>query len=262
MKDIVIATLGEMRKNTLILWSYRANLLFSLISIIIAFIGVSFIIDVGKPNPEHMASTLLGFLLWYYVTLITENMGQNLVDEAQAGTLEQMFISPVPINFILIGRVLANLIISSVQMAVVGGVLIVVMRIPLDWHWSALPVLVIALGGLFGFGFMLAGLGLVFKQAHSMAATVNSVLLVLNGALVPLEQFPAWLLPIAQILPTTLAIAVLRRILLQGASLDQVWRDGSLPLLIMHSAIFLIGGWLVLRRCVIAAKKQGTLGQY
>jgi ABC-2 type transport system permease protein len=88
------------------------------------------------------------------------------------------------------------------------------------------------------------------------------VLILLNGALVPIDQFPPWLAPIAQALPSTLGILVLREVLIQKVSLPDVWNNGSLPLLMIHSTIYLIGGWIVWRWCTRVAKEKGILGQY
>src|SRR5258708_2552055 len=219
MRSIAIATFNETRKGILLIWTYKANLFFGLITIAITFLGVTFVMGNGKPSPELMASTLVGYLTWHYVLLITENMGESLISESSTGTLEQMFISPIPIGFILIGRVLANLIISSVQLLLVGIILVSVLHLPIQWRIDAIPVAIIALSGLLGFGFMLGGLALIFKQISSLKNIVVNILIFLNGALVPIDQFPLWLLTISQILPSTLGISVLRSVLLKGLSL-------------------------------------------
>src|SRR5258708_12992931 len=108
----------------------------------------------------------------------------------------------------------------------------------------------IALSGVFGFGFMLGGLALIFKQISSLKNIVVNILIFLNGALVPIDQFPPWLLTISQILPSTLGISVLRSVLLKGLSLPDVWNDGSLPLLSIHSAIYLLAGSIFLHGCI------------
>src|SRR5258708_877536 len=262
MATIIVAILNEARKGFLILWAYRINILISMIAISITFIGIGFLLGDGTLEPQLLASALLGYVIWYYVLLLTGDMGENLVAEAAAGSLEQMFISPVPISLILIGRTLANLISSTIQILLVAGVIIVLMKIPLQWHWEALPVIAITMLGLFGFGFMLGGTVLLFKQAHSVASLTNNVLIFLNGALVPINKFPDWLAFIAKLLPSTLGIVVIRSVLLDGKSLMDVWQDGSLPLLIIHSSVYIVCGWAVLQLCMRAAKRQGTLGQY
>ncbi len=262
MATIFIAIFNETRKGILITWAYKINLFFSMIAMSVTFIGIGFLLGNGTLEPQALASSLLGYMIWYYVLLLTGEMGENLLAEAAEGTLEQMFIGPVPTSLILIGRSLANLLISSIQILIVAGSVIVLMKIPLQWHWEALPVIAITMVGLFGFGFMLAGSVLIFKQAHSIAALSNNILIFLTGALVPIDKFPDWLAIIAKLLPSTLGILVIRSVLLDGKSLVDVWQDGSFPLLIIHSSVYIIAGWAVLQWCMQAAKRQGTLGQY
>ena len=86
--------------------------------------------------------------------------------------------------------------------------------------------------------------------------------LFLNGALVPIDRFPVWLQAFAKLLPSTQGIIVLRNVLIEGRSLPEVWQDGSLVMLLVHSTVYFVGGWLVLKWCERIAKQQGTLGQY
>ena len=51
---------------------------------------------------------------------------------------------------------------------------------------------------------------------------------------------------IAKTLPSTQGIIVLRRVILDGQSLVAVWQDGSLGWLILHSALYFVGGLLIL----------------
>ncbi|MBN2306160.1 MAG: ABC transporter permease, partial [Anaerolineae bacterium] len=63
-------------------------------------------------------------------------------------------------------------------------------------------------------------------------------------------------------LPTTQGIIVLRRVLLDGESLADVWTDGALILLAVHSVVLFVVGLLVYATCERIAKRQGSLGQY
>ncbi len=262
MKLLLIALFNETRKGLLIIWAYKINFLGSVLAMAIAFVGISFMIGNGQLDRSRMAWTLLGYLMWNYVLVITGDMGENLMIEAEAGTLEQMFISPIPFSLILVGRSLANMIISFIQILLIGAILIALMDIPLTWSWDALPVIIISIVGLFGLGVMLAGLTLIFKRIYSAANIINNVLVFVNGALIPIEQFPAWMVAIADVLPTTLGISVLRSVLLNNATLIEVWNNGSLPLLIVHSTAYLVAGLAVLQWCKRVARRQGILGQY
>ena len=91
---------------------------------------------------------------------------------------------------------------------------------------------------------------------------VTNLLLFLNGALLPVDQLHLWLEGFARTLPTTQGIIVLRNVVLDDQTLGAAWSDGSLPSLILHSALFLFTGWLVFKLAEGVAKRRGSLGQY
>lgn len=133
-------------------------------------------------------------------------------------------------------------------------------RIPL--RWQGIPLLVLTLIGVMGFGYLVAGATLIFKQSESLANLVENVLLFINGTMVPVDAMPSWLVRIARTLPSTQGIVLLRRAVLDGQSLASSWQDGSLIWLIAHSAIYVTAGWLAFGFCERMAKQQGSLGQY
>jgi ABC-2 type transport system permease protein len=127
---------------------------------------------------------------------------------------------------------------------------------------AGILILLLTLLGILGFGFLIAGAVLVWKQVESLANLVQNVLLFLNGSLLPVEQMPPWLTAVGHVFPSTQGIIVLRRVILDGLSLSSAWQDGSLPWLIAHSGLFLLVGWIVFAVCERTAKRQGSLGQY
>jgi len=200
--------------------------------------------------------------MWFYAQVFISNMSYNLAEEAEAGTLEQMYLSPAPMGLILVGRVFAVLITASLQILLVTGLLMLLLNIRFPLYAAGLPIFLLTLFGLFGFSFFIAGLTLVFKHVSGVANLLINLLVLVNGTLLPVEKFPPWLTAFAKTLPTTQGIVVLRNVLLNGQSLTDAWGDGSLPLLIANSALYCVIGWFFLKWCESVAKRQGTLGQY
>jgi ABC-2 type transport system permease protein len=133
-------------------------------------------------------------------------------------------------------------------------------RIPL--RLEALPALLLTLLGVCGFGFIIAGAMLIFKQVESFSNLMTNGLAFLNGAFLPVSAMPIWMATIAKTLPSTLGIIVIRKIILEGKSLAATWRDGSLVELAVNSVIYFVVGWLVFAVCERIAKNRGSLGQY
>jgi ABC-2 type transport system permease protein len=257
-----IALVGEIRKQLLTAWTYRVNTVVALLTIGFVFVGIAFLMSDGTMTQEEIAPMFVGYLTWFYAMGAIGDLSWGIRSEISAGTLEQISMSPAPIGFILLGRVFANLITSTVQLLIQGTILMLVLNIRLPMRWEAIPALAITLVGVFGFGFVLAGATLIFKQIESLANLFQNMLMFFNGMLLPLSAMPGWLAAIARTMPTTQGVYVLQRLLLDGVSLADAWRDGSLIWLLVNSSIYFAIGWVVFSACERIAKAQGSLGQY
>jgi len=262
MRSALTAFLGEIRKCLLISWTYKVNTFISLFTLGFIFIGIVFFVGGGKLDPQKVASALIGYLTWMYAVSAISDLSYGLRGEISAGTLEQLEMSPAPIGLLLSGRVIANIMISTLQVIIMGFIMFTLFNIRFPLRVEALPVLLITLVGVFGFGFIIAGAMLIFKQVESFGNLLNNALAFLNGSFLALSSMPTWLAAIARTLPSTQGIVVIREILLDKKSIATTWRDGSLVGLILHSAVYLIIGLLIFSICERVAKDRGSLGQY
>lgn len=262
MTTAALATAAEARKGIQVLWSYRFNLAVMVARLSVMFVLVNIFTGRGRLDPELLAPTLLGYLVWFYAASGITTMSRNLMEEAQTGTLEQMYMTPAPTTIIVLARSLSSLATSTVIVAVIGTSLALALDIRIPLRWEALPVFGLTMAGLFGLGFAVAGATLVFKQVDQLGNLVDSLLLYLSGALLPIHFLPAGLAAFSRTLPTTQGIIVLRRVVLDGQSLVSTWLDGGLPLLVLHSSLYLAVGWLVFKWCERIARRNGSLGQY
>ena len=216
----------------------------------------------GQLDPDVLAAMLIGYVLWYYAAIAIGNMSTVLVGEATTGTLEQMFMSPSPSWVLFIGRALSNLAVSTVYVGIVAIVLVVILGIRIPLNWQVLPVFALTIAGLFGVGFAVGAVTIIFKNVSALLTTAQVLLLFFNGTVLPINEFPAWLESFARAVPTSQGIVILRNITLDGESLITAWTSGALPYLVLHSSLLLSAGWLAFRVGERIAKRQGTLGQY
>ncbi|MEM7134061.1 MAG: ABC transporter permease [Chloroflexota bacterium] len=253
---------NEVYKGLLIQWSYKFNLLSESIMAIFMFIGIVFFAGGGELHPERVPSALLGFLVTYYANIAIGNMAYNLREEAQQGTLEKWYMSPASSSVVLMGRTLSTFVVTTVTNVLIALPLMWAFDIRFPWRWEAVPVFIILLLGVYGFGFVIGGATLVFKNVGPLANMVQNALLFLNGAFLAVTKFPEWLQAVSYTIPTTQGIHVLRRIILDGESFTAVWHDGSLMWLIIHSSLYLGAGLVVFSIAERVAKKRGLLGHY
>jgi ABC-2 type transport system permease protein len=259
MYALVLA--NEIHKGLLHMWRYKVNLLAQVAMFSLLFVGIAFLVGGGRMDVVALPSMIVGFIVWYYAFMAILSMSASLATEAQTGTLEQAYISPAPPEWIFVGRALATFVSTSLMAAVMIGVaLLSGLRFP--WSASALPVFLMTLAGVFGFGFMIGGATLAFKRVDAVGNLVQNMLLFMNGTLLPVEQFPGWMTAVSNTLPTTLGISALRAVTIEQQRLPSLWHDGTLSTLALHSTAYLVAGWLIFKWCERHARWQGTLGHY
>ncbi len=260
------AAYAEAVKGVLLILGYRFNNVAYLGTFVFVFIGLGFFMGNGRLQAGGMESPLLGYLVWFFGLKAIEHMAFMLSEEARAGTLEQMYMTPAPMGLVMLGRSLGTLAVAAVQAAIIGGAIVLLLRMPVVVDppvvAAAAPVFALTMVGLFGFGLVVAGLTIVFKNIASVVNMLQNLLLFLSGALLPIDRLPPAVATFARTLPSTQGIVVLREVVFGGRSLGDTWADGSLPWLTVHSALYFALGWLFYARCEAIAKRQGTLGQY
>lgn len=262
MSIILSALYNEINRRFILLWKYRFNVLMQILTVALLYIGASFFIGNGRFDSSQLAATLLGYIVWFYARIMIMSTGSELIGEAQAGTLEQMYMSPVPSWVLLIGRMTATLLTTTIMVILPSLGLALIFGIQYPLHWEGIPVLLLTLTGLFGFSLAISGAALVFKQIDVLADLTQNLMLFLTGALLPITLFPDWLTIFARTLPITQGIIVLREVMLKGASFGEEWLNGNLIWLIVHSTIYVLVGWFIFMVCESKARSDGLLGQY
>lgn len=262
MQITLLVMFNETIKRFQIIWNYKFNILVQLLTIGLIFIGASFFLGGGQFNPQLLVPTFLGYVVWFYARIVIMSASADITGEAQSGTLEQMYMTPAPTECLILGRMFAMLITTTLMVALTSLLLMLLLHIQIPLNWQALPVLILTLAGLFGFTLILSGAALAFKQVDALADLIQNLMLFLTGSLLPVSHFPGWLAAISETLPITQGVIVLRNILISNQSLITTWTNGSLVLLVIHSSIYLLGGWFIFKWCERTAKKQGSLSHY
>ena len=84
-----------------------------------------------------------------------------VLEEARGGRLDKMYMYPAPVGVVMRGRSFVTLAVAAGQAAIIGGVLIVVLRLQVGFDppviAASAPVVALTLMGQFGFGFIVAG---------------------------------------------------------------------------------------------------------
>ncbi|MCL0098883.1 hypothetical protein M1O16_03435 [Dehalococcoidia bacterium] len=208
------------------------------------------------PLGPGLQAIIVGYLMWFLASFTIDHMSSALQDEAGTGTLEQVVIGPFSLSAIMAVRLFVG---TLFQLIIIGIIGLLIMVTTGQFVYPAIAFLFpigITILGLWGFGFGLGGLALVFKRIGQIPFLLQ--LGLLGAVFLPLDQLPrAVLVWIEIIVP-----------LLKGVHIIEGMIAGITPslldygILLSNTAIHLITGSLIFRQALSITRDQGLMAHY
>jgi ABC-2 type transport system permease protein len=179
---------------------------------------------------DPRANTSAGQLItWVFIPLFA--ISALFAYERQQGTLRRLLTTPATKATFLLGTITGQVAMALVQMLLLVGFGILVMK--LGWGREPLALFLILLTSALAAAAFGTTMGTFIKsegQASGLSVMFGMVFALMGGCWYPLELFPPAIQNIVKILPTTWAM--------QGM-LDLVLRGGGLPDILPEAAILL-----------------------
>jgi ABC-2 type transport system permease protein len=204
----------------------------------------------------------IGTATWMALNWLLWSFGLSLRREQEQGTLEVLWMTPVPPVVLMLGRGVADLFFAF-------GLTLTVSLLEFHYifgmRWIGSPVtlaVVVAasLPALYGLGLAFASIVLWVKEARGAVFFVRSVFTIFCGMTYALAVLPPWMRTVAAVMPPTYLVEAVRRVGLQGASLADL-RPVLLPLLGLGGVLLIVGvvafAWTERR-----VRRMGTLGAF
>jgi ABC-2 type transport system permease protein len=183
---------------------------------------------------------LVGVILTMTMVMLT---AMAIARERERGTLEQLIVSPVRRSELIAGKILPYIAIGYVQMTLILGVGSLVFQVPFV---GSLPLLY-ALAFLFiaanlALGLVFSTLAATQQQAMQMSFFFLLPNILLSGFMFPFESMPAPARFLAQGLPLTHFLRIVRGIALKGAAFSEVaaelvWLAAILGILLLAASL-------------------------
>jgi ABC-2 type transport system permease protein len=174
-----------------------------------------------------------GVTTWFIVTglfgiLLIMNgsvtASTTMVKEREAGTLEQLLMTPANISEIIIAKIAPSFFLLSITGLVAVAVIRLYFHVP--FHGSvALIVLASALCLLCGIGIGTAVATVTKSAQQAQLATffITPPLMSLSGAMMPAEAMPAWMRPFTVLNPVYHFGVISRAVLIKGSGIADLW---------------------------------------
>ena len=179
-------------------------------------------------NPERRSAVnivpgLIGVILTMTMVLFT---GVAIVRERERGNMELLIATPVSRSELMVGKVLPYAVIGLVQTTVVLALGVWLFQVPvrgsvLDVYFAAVLLILANLT----LGLLISTKAQSQFQAMQMTFFVFLPSILLSGFMFPFAGMPVVVQWLAELLPLTHFLRLIRGIMLRGADLFSLWPD-------------------------------------
>ncbi len=187
----------------------------------------------GAPN---FVPGVMALVLMLVCTMMTS---VAIVKEKELGTMEILLVSPFRPIYIIISKLVPNLIISIVNLFII----LILSDVFLDLQVKGSLLLLVFATTLFIITSLSVGLLLSIGATTQQGAMTGSLMgmmlptMLLTGFLFPIENMP-WLLQVlANLVPSRWFFIIVKRVMLEGLGIASVWRE---LLILLAMCVFLL----------------------
>jgi ABC-2 type transport system permease protein len=181
----------------------------------------AFLYNPGLKDSWFITTGVLGLLLILNSSIVASGA---MVKEREAGTIEQLLMSPAGTTEIIVAKIGPLFLLLSMMMFLAIIMIKTVFGVP--FHGGLLPVVaggaLCVLAGI-GIGTAVATFSKSAQQALLTGFFINPPMVSLSGALNPVEAMPKWLQPLVVINPIHHFGVIARGSMLKGSGLDALW---------------------------------------
>ncbi len=163
------------------------------------------------------------------VTMVTALLtGFSIVREKEAGTLEQLMVTPIKPIHVVVGKAVPFFFIGVAELMVALTMAQLWFKVPFRGNYGTLIA--------FSAAYMLSSLGIgIFTS--TVARTQQQALFIiwffllffmlLSGFFMPIENMPHWVQIVTYLNPVRYFMHVLREMFLKGSGFTELWREGA-----------------------------------
>ena len=212
--------------------------------------------------PSYLAFVVLGVAFNGLMMSALEDGGNAIYEEESNGTWDVLALAPFNRFAWMLSKTMAGLVTGFIDFFAV----LLLGAVVLSWSPSMTGLLVAFLGialtlvALQGFGFLMAAIGLVWKQPYALAFLLSPIVLLCTGMMFPVQVLPTWVQPVSNFIPLTHGLVVVRdAILLDRGFVELLPVFGRL---VVSGFAFMLVGFLAFRFMETKARELGVLGRY
>jgi len=179
-------------------------------------------------NPERRSAVnvvpgLIGVILTMTLVMFT---AMAIVRERERGNLELLITTPVSSGELMIGKVLPYIGVGLVQTTVVLLLGVWLFKVPINGSlWGVYGAAMLLIVANLTLGLLVSTRAQTQFQAMQMAFFLFLPSILLSGFMFPFDGMPKVAQWIAEVLPLTHFVRLIRGVILRGANLLELWPD-------------------------------------
>lgn len=181
-------------------------------------------------NPElrsrnFMVPGVLGLILMI-MTISLASLG--LVREKEAGTMEQLIVTPIRPYQLIVGKLLPFVIIGLIEATFVLIVARGWFGIPIRGSLALLyPLCLAFMLNTLGIGLFVSTISRTQQQAMFTTTFFIMPMMLLGGFVFPIENMPGFFQLVSRVIPTRYFFVIIRGIMLRGAGWPELWDQAA-----------------------------------
>ncbi|HEY5619284.1 MAG TPA: ABC transporter permease [Vicinamibacterales bacterium] len=180
-------------------------------------------------NPELRSTLFLVPGLIAYIAMLTAvvSTALSIVREKEAGTMEQVRMSPVGPLAYVVGKTVPYFLVSLASAIAIVGAAMLLFDLPMRGSWLLLILSVsLFLVGALALGVLISTLAETQQVAFQLAVLTSYLpTLMLSGFIFPISSMPTALQVATYLVPARYFLTVLRGIVLKGVGAMAFWQD-------------------------------------
>lgn len=221
------------------------------------FLGAAYISG-NSVFGNRLSDIVVSYALFSLLLTVIGDMGWSISNEAQNGTLEQLYLNRVSAKTVLFLRLIANLLINLGMTLIVLLVITYLTGRNLHFSWLDIVPLILSSIAASGLGYLVASITIIFKRTNNFLNLLQFIFLFM--VMTPFTQLPGVEKNIAIIIPLAPMIGLLKQMMINHLPLftHGDWLFWSL----INASLWLTIGMLVFLRASTYARRKGMLGHY
>jgi ABC-2 type transport system permease protein len=210
--------------------------------------------------PQFMGFVIIGGTMIAFWSNVLWNMSAQFYWEKETGTLEVYFVAPISRMAILLGMALGGIVNTTLRAATIFVVGALAFQVPIALHepLTAALVFFLTIVALYALGMLFASLFMLYgREAWHTANLMQEPVYLFSGSYFPTQYFPFALQLVASLIPLTFGLDGVRRVIIQGQGLADIWIN--IVALVIFIAILLPLAKFALNFMENLGKKEGRL---